>query len=675
LLVTLSLLVLFLPLLSFALLIFFGKRLPRQGDWIANILIFACLFISIFIFINTGSGDKIIAQGTWFSLGIFKVDLGISIDNLSVVMMMVVCLISAMSHLFSVKYMEGDKKYSRYFAFLGIFSFSMLGIVLTNNLFMMYIFWELVGITSYLLIGFWYENPGPQYASKKAFIVNRIGDIGFFSGILIIYIFTKSFTFSDIFAAIQSGQLTGGWLTAAGILLFCGAVGKSAQFPLHVWLPDAMEGPTPVSALIHAATMVAAGVYLVARTFVMMTADALTVIAYIGIITAFISATIAITQNDIKKVLAYSTISQLGYMIMALGVGAYTAGFFHLVTHAAFKACLFLGAGSVIIATHHEQDIRNMGGLKDRMKITYFTFLMATLAISGVPLTSGFLSKDSILAGTMVFAKLTGGINYIIPVFAFGIAGLTAFYMFRLVFLTFHGEPANREKYEHTHESPIQMTLPLVVLAILCFFAFFSLNPIDANMGWFTKYVPAPQTIVPEAQRFAFQRGVTMEANEPSVYIEELHHFHYSAMTISLICAGLGILLAFAFYKWKKFSADAFAERFKPIYNFSLNKWFFDEFYEGVIIAATLGLTRVLRWFDDTVIDGVVNGAAFVTQKTSKGSGKFDNGFIDGLVNLVAGIVMFFGLLFRKIQTGKIQTYLAYVLFGIIIFYFIFRAM
>ncbi|MGA2669690.1 MAG: NADH-quinone oxidoreductase subunit L [Ignavibacteria bacterium] len=674
-LVTLSLLVLFLPLLSFALLIFFGKRLPRQGDWLANILIFACLFISIYIFINTGSGDKIIAEVTWFNLGVFKINLGISIDNLSVVMMMVVCLISAMSHLFSVKYMEGDTKYSRYFAFLGIFSFSMLGIVLTNNLFMMYIFWELVGITSYLLIGFWYEKPGPQYASKKAFIVNRIGDIGFFSGILIIYIFTKSFTFTDIFAAIQSGQLTGGWLTAAGILVFCGAVGKSAQFPLHVWLPDAMEGPTPVSALIHAATMVAAGVYLIARTFVMMTADALTVIAYIGLITAFISATIAITQNDIKKVLAYSTISQLGYMILALGVGAYTAGFFHLVTHAAFKACLFLGAGSVIIALHHEQDIRQMGGLKSKMKITYITFLVATLAISGVPFTSGFLSKDSILAGTMAFAKLTGGINYIIPVFAFGIAGLTAFYMFRLVFLTFHGEPANKEKFEHTHESPIQMTLPLIILAILCFFVFFSFNPIDANVGWFTKYVPAPQSIVPEAQRFEFQRGIQEAANESSVYFEELHHFHYSAMTISLICAGLGILFAFLFYKWKTFDADALAEKIRPLYNFSLNKWYFDEFYEGVIVAATLGLTRILKWFDNTIVDGAVNGAAYITQKTSKGSGKFDNGFVDGLVNLVAGIVMFFGLIFRKIQTGKIQTYLAYVLFGIIVFYFIFRTM
>jgi NADH-quinone oxidoreductase subunit L len=675
LLVTLSLLVLFLPLLSFTLLIFFGKRLPRQGDWIANILIFACLFISIFIFINTGSSEKIVAEGSWIDLGTFKINLGITIDNLSAVMMMVVCLISSMSHLFSVKYMEGDTKYSRYFAFLGIFSFSMLGIVLTNNLFMMYIFWELVGITSYILIGFWYERPGPQYASKKAFIVNRIGDIGFFSGILIIYIFTKSFNFTDIFAAIEAGKLSGAWLTAAGILVFCGAVGKSAQFPLHVWLPDAMEGPTPVSALIHAATMVAAGVYLVARTFVMMTADALTVIAYIGMITAFISATIAITQNDIKRVLAYSTISQLGYMIMALGVGAYTAGFFHLVTHAAFKACLFLGAGSVIIALHHEQDIRQMGGLKNKMKITYITFLVASLAISGVPFTSGFLSKDSILAGTMVFAKFTGGINYILPVVGFLVAILTAFYMFRLVFLTFHGEPKNKEKYEHTHESPIQMTLPLIVLSALCFFAFFSLNPIDANVGWFTKYVPAPHSIVPDAQRFEFQREVQMEANEPSVYAEELHHVHYTAMTISLICAGLGILLAFAFYKWKKFSADAFAEKFKPLYNFSLNKWYFDEFYEGVIVAATLGLTQVLRWFDNTIIDGAVNGAAYITQKTSKGSGRFDNGFIDGLVNLVAGIIMFFGLLFRKIQTGKIQTYLAYVLFGIIVFYFIFRSM
>ena len=679
-LVTISLLILFLPLLSFLILIFFGKKLPRQGDWLANAILFICLGLSGYVLYSTGTADKFLASVNWIDLkeapffGPVKIDLGIVIDNLSAAMLVVVCLISALTHLFSTKYMEGDAKYNKYFAYLGIFTFSMLGIVLTSNLLMMYIFWELVGFSSYVLIGFWYEKPGPQYAMKKAFIVNRIGDIGFFTGIMIIYVFTKTFNFTEIFAAIEAGKLSGGWLTAAGILVFCGAIGKSAQFPLHVWLPDAMEGPTPVSALIHAATMVAAGVYLIARTFPMMDAGALTFITYIGLITAFISATIAITQNDIKKVLAYSTVSQLGYMILALGVGAYTSGFFHLVTHASFKACLFLGSGSVIYAMHHEQDIRNMGGLKKKMPITYYTFLMATLAISGVPLTSGFLSKDSILAGTMAFASLTGGINIIVPIIGFLVAALTAFYMFRLVLLTFHGEPKNKEKYDHAHESPKPMIIPLIVLAILSFFVFYSYNPIDANVGWFAKYVPAPETVVPMEQRFEYQQRETVGA-EATLFEEALHHAHYPAMILSLLLAGAGILLAFAFYYWKKLDADKFAEMLKPLYTFSLNKWYFDEFYEGVIVRGLLGMTRLFRWFDNTIIDGVVNGVAYLTQKGSSGTGKFDNSFIDGLVNLVGSIVMFFGLLFRKIQTGKVQNYITYVLLGIIIFYFIFRTM
>jgi NADH-quinone oxidoreductase subunit L len=680
LLVTISLLILFLPLLSFLVLIFFGKKLPRQGDWLATTLLFICLGLSVYVLASTGSADKFLASVGWIDLkdapffGPVKIDLGIVIDNLSAPMLVVVCLISSLCHLFSTKYMEGDAKYNKYFAYLGIFTFSMLGIVLTSNLLMMYIFWELVGFSSYILIGFWYENPGPQYAMKKAFIVNRIGDIGFFTGILIIYTFTKTFNFDEIFAAIEAGKLTGGWLTAAGILVFCGAIGKSAQFPLHVWLPDAMEGPTPVSALIHAATMVAAGVYLVARTFPMMDAGALTFITYIGLITAFISATIAITQNDIKKVLAYSTVSQLGYMIMALGVGAYTSGFFHLVTHASFKACLFLGSGSVIYAMHHEQDIRNMGGLKKKMPITYYTFLMATLAISGVPLTSGFLSKDSILAGTMAFAGLTGGINIIVPIIGFFVAALTAFYMFRLVLLTFHGEPKNKEKFDHAHESPKPMIIPLIVLAVLSFFVFYSYNPIDANIGWFAKYVPAPETVVPMEQRFAYQQHEPI-GREASLFEEAAHHAHYPAMIISLLVAGAGILLAFAFYYWKKFDADKLAEKIKPLYTFSINKWYFDEFYEGVIVRGTMGLTMVFKWIDNNIIDGVVNGVASLTQRGSSGTGKFDNSFIDGLVNLVGSIVMFFGLLFRKIQTGKVQNYIAYVLLGIVIFYFIFRTM
>jgi len=315
-----------------------------------------------------------------------------------------------------------------------------------------------------------------------------------------------------------------------------------------------------------------------------------------------------------------------------------------------------------------------MGGLKKKMPVTYYTFLMATLAISGVPLTSGFLSKDSILAGTMAFAGLTGGINIIVPVIGFFVAALTAFYMFRLVLLTFHGEPVNKEKFDHAHESPKPMIIPLIVLAILSLFVFYSYNPIDANVGWFAKYVPAPETVVPMEQRFAYQQ-LEPAGEGVSLFEEALHHAHYPAMILSLLLAGTGILLAFAFYYWKKFDADKLAEKIKPLYTFSLNKWYFDEFYEGVIVRGTLGLTKVFRWFDDTIIDGVVNGVASLTRIGSSGTGKFDNSFIDGLVNLTGSIVMFFGLAFRKIQTGKVQNYIAYVLLGIIVFYFIFRTM
>lgn len=665
--INLSLLILFLPLVSFLILIFFGKRLPRRGDWLANGLLFVCLGLSFYILLTFNPAKPIIERYPWMDWGI---TLGVVLDNLSVVMLVVVCLISALTHLFSIKYMEGDVRYSRYFAYLGIFTFSMLGIVLSDNLLMMYIFWELVGFSSYILIGFWYEKPGPQYASKKAFIVNRIGDIGFFSGIMMIFVFTGTFNFSDVFAAIQAGKIPGAWLTASGILVFCGAIGKSAQFPLQVWLPDAMEGPTPVSALIHAATMVAAGVYLIARTFVMMTADALLFIACIGLISSFIAATIAITQNDIKKILAYSTISQLGLMIMALGVGAYTPGFMHLVTHASFKACLFLGAGSVIIALHHEQDIRRMGGLKSKMPVTYWTFLIASLALSGVPLTSGFLSKDGIVAGTIAYANLSGGFGYIFPVITSVIVGLTAFYMFRLIFIAFHGEPRETphpptpSPKERGNREPLVMVIPLIILAIFSLFIFYSFNPLDANPGWLRRYLPAPVSVVP---------GI-----DPSVaerYTEAFHNAHYAAMILSLFCAGAGILLAASFYYWRKFNADTVAEKIKPLYNFSLNKWYFDELYDATVVRGILVLCRMMKWFDDKVIDGAVNGAAYITKTGSFGSRRFDDGIIDGLVNLTGSTVMFFGLLFRKIQTGRIQSYLTYVIFGIIVFYFIFRSM
>ena len=682
----LSTVVLLLPLLGFITQSFIGKRLPRQGDWFETSLLFIGLILSLIVVYCKFSlypDQTLQSSFRWVDfkkvpgIGPLQINLGIMLDNLGAVMLVVVTLVSAFVHLFSIGYMAGDVRYARYFGFLGLFSFSMLGIVLTNNFFTMYVFWELVGLSSYLLIGHWYEKKSAADAGKKAFIVNRIGDIGFFSGIMILFAIYQTFDFDKIFAAIGEGKIPYGseaWLTFAGLLVFAGAVGKSAQFPLHIWLPDAMEGPTPVSALIHAATMVAAGVYLVARTYAMMTADALLVIAYIGAITAFIGATIAITQNDIKRVLAYSTISQLGYMIMGLGVGAYSAGMFHLMTHAWFKAGLFLGSGSVIHAMHHAlhhagdhhtdpQDIRNMGGLRQRMPVTFWTFLIYTLAISGVPLTSGFLSKDEILAGTLAFGSISG--HYLLPIIGYGVAGLTAFYMFRLLILTFFGTHADPHRLDQIHEPGRVMTIPLVILAVLSFFFFYSLNPFRASSGWYFSYVERPASVVPLAQ----------QAASIQVFEQAVHHAHFPALLLSLVVAGLGILLAFATYRWKKVNAEAIANRFAPVYEFLQRKWYFDELYHAAVVRVTIGISRVLRWFDDKVIDGIVNGTAYVTRVSSFTSGRFDNVVIDGMVNLVAYIAGFSGLVLRKAQTGKVQTYIVFVIFGVMIFFFLLRSM
>jgi NADH-quinone oxidoreductase subunit L len=682
--ITLALTILLLPLGGFALLIFFGKRLPRGGDWLETGLVTIALVLSGAVLLQKLGAfphEALVWNFPWIDfhsvpgIGPLQIVLGIQIDNLAAIMLVVVTLISALVHFFSIGYMKDDIRYSRYFAFLGLFSFSMLLIVIADNLLLLYVGWELVGICSYLLIGHWYEKKSASDAGMKAFITNRIGDFGFLVGILTLYATFHTFGLQEIFDGIHSGVMPGNspwWLTAAGVLIFCGAIGKSAQFPLHVWLPDAMEGPTPVSALIHAATMVAAGVYLVARTFPLMTGEALIVIAYIGAITSFIAATIAIAQNDIKKVLAYSTISQLGYMIMALGVGAYTGGFFHLVTHAMFKAGLFLGSGSVIYAMHHAlhhqndhhtdaQDIRNMGGLKAKMPVTYYTFLMFTLSISGIPLTSGFLSKDEILAGTLAFSSLSGHI--LIPILGYVVAGLTAFYMFRLVILTFLGKPADEGRLAHIHESPLVMVVPLVILACLSFFGAFSLNPFDAASSWVAHAVERPASVVPLA----------LAAPNAETFEGALEHLKYTGMALSLLMATLGTLAAFVTYYWRRISADAVAKSLKPVHMFLLNKWYFDELYNGVIIGGVLVLSRILRWFDTYVIDGVVNGAGLLTRGVSYISGKFDTYVVDGFVNSSARFTGALGLLFRKTQTGRVQTYVVLALFGVMVFYFIFR--
>ncbi len=731
-LITLVLIVLFVPLFSFALLLAFGKRLPRKGDVIATGLMFANLALAVVVLVGTLNLPEAApipgfpheppqASFTWvdFQSSItvmeqdipLRIELGVLLDPLVAIMLVVVMIITALVHLFSIGYMKGDPKYHRYFAYLGIFAFSMLGIVVTNNFLMMYAAWELVGLSSYLLIGFWYEKPMPAYAGTKAFLVNRIGDIGMWTGILILFTSYGTFRFDEIFAYIAAGQLPFGseaWLTAAGILIFMGAIGKSAQFPLHTWLPDAMEGPTPVSALIHAATMVAAGVYLVARTFPMMSGGALIVIASIGTITAFVAATIALVQNDIKKVLAYSTVSQLGYMVLALGVGAYTAAFFHLVTHAMFKACLFLGSGSVIHAMHdglhhiddHDsdaQDIRNMGGLAKKMPVTFATFLVATLAISGVPIFSGFLSKDEILAGAWAFGGLQGELSVLIPWIGFIVAAMTAFYMFRLVILTFLGESKRPDIFAHIHESPMTMKIPIIVLATLSLWVFYSFNPFSGPSGWFVKTVETPVTVTGD-QWYPFSHGgvhdteheavLDMEEHDAVHGIETAvaethagqetlahatHEAHIPAMIASLLLATAGILFAFAMYSRKLLDPDRLAAKLRPVHTFLLNKWYFDEIYEQwVVIPGLLAFTRITYWFDAHIIDGAVNGAAAVTRLQSRISGLFDKWVVDGFVNLVAYVVGFFGILLKKTQTGRIQAYIAFVLTGVVALIYLF---
>lgn len=515
----LSLAILFIPLLSFLFLIFFGKRLGRASGFIGTAALGIDLILAILVAIPRLT--KFVAEPMhqyktdWLYLGNKTISIGIGVDNLTAIMLIVVTLISFLVHFFSLEYMREDKLFSRFYAYLGLFTFSMLGIVIANNFLNMFIFWELVGVSSYLLIGFWFHKDSAANAGKKAFITNRIGDLGFLIGLMILFNTYGTFMFDDVFGFIHAGILpfnSGFWLTLLGIFVFCGAIGKSAQFPLHVWLPDAMEGPTPVSALIHAATMVAAGVYLTARVFPMFTADALLFIAYVGALTALIAATIALTQFDFKRVLAYSTVSQLGYMVMGLGVGAFTSGFMHLVTHAWFKALLFLASGSVIHAMHHSmhhahnhemdpQDIRNMGGLRKKMPITYITFLFATIAISGIPLTSGFLSKDGILAGTLAFADLSG--HWFIPIAGFGAAMLTAFYMFRLTIVSFHGKPKT-DIANHTKENNAYITAPLVLLAVLTFWFFYSFNPFGADKGWFHKATQPPKSAVPSSMMWSF---------------------------------------------------------------------------------------------------------------------------------------------------------------------------
>jgi NADH-quinone oxidoreductase subunit L len=664
-----------LPLTAFAVQIFGGRRLPGQGWYVPTAAILTSLSLSLWLFFGQmlPANDPAWAIGlTWDFIrgGGFSMPLGVRVDNISVIMLIVVTTVSSMVHIFSTGYMADDPRKGRFFGFLGLFSFSMLWLVLSDNLLGIFCGWELVGLSSYLLIGFWFEKQGPPEAAMKAFITNRVGDLGFLCALMILMWRFGTFDLQEL-KSIVDGFGTGLpaelslWMTLAGLGLFCGAVGKSAQFPLHIWLPDAMEGPTPVSALIHAATMVAAGVYLLVRVFFLLSFDVSLVIAYIGGFTALMSATIALTQWDIKRVLAYSTISQLGYMVLAVGVGAYSAGFLHLMTHAFFKACLFLGSGSVIHGMHHvyyhahdhhrdPQDMRTMGGLRRKLPVTYWSFLVATLALTGIPLTSGFISKDAILAGSLAFA-MEHPEHWPLAFFGFAAAMLTAFYMFRLVFLTFHGEYRGKPGEEaYLRENSWNMTGPLVVLSMLSAFFFYATSPTDASQGWFYRLVPQP------AQ--PLQHAVAVHVG----HLAHIHHqAHVTAMLISVIIVALSITAAWLTYLKRTVNPVKVAAALPRLHRFLFRKWYFDELYRATVIVLTLAMARLSAWFDRTVIDGLVNGSASVTIAKSRLVSRFDRKVVDGAVNGVGWQTRASGAGLRLLQGGDIQGYLVKAIVGV----------
>jgi NADH-quinone oxidoreductase subunit L len=626
-----------LPLLGFLVNGIFGSRIKNEKiiGWIGSGAIGLSFLIAVGSFFQTlalPADDRktIITLFNWLNVGGLNINVSYQVDQLSLVMALIVTGVGFIIHVYSVGYMHGDKGFWRFFAYMNLFIFAMMNLILSDNFVLLFLGWEGVGLCSYLLIGFWYdknfEKGTTGDAAKKAFIVNRIGDFGFLLGMFLIYLTFGSLNFGEVFPRAASFNVPVSTFNFIALFLFIGAVGKSAQIPLFVWLPDAMAGPTPVSALIHAATMVTAGVYMVARcSIIFASAPAiLTLIAVIGAFTAIFAASIGLVQNDIKKILAYSTVSQLGYMFLAMGVGAFTSGIFHVMTHAFFKALLFLGAGSVIHSMHEEQDIQHYGGLKKYMPLTYFTFLIAALAISGIPPLSGFFSKDDILwnafANGYVILWLIGTAT----------ALLTAFYMFRLYFLTFEGKERFSSQ-KHPHESPKIMTIPLIVLAVL--------TAIGGFIG-----IPA---IFSGDNGNQFERWLepVFKTANTRMMIYNSHSIMEEIVLMSVTVIGAVLAIWFARYVYLKNPRFAFnvSTKFKGIYNLLLNKYWVDEFYDNAIIKPIeRGSDRILWKFTDVaIIDGIVNGLA-------------------SLINLISGKI-------RKIQTGVVQLYAVVMILGIAI--------
>lgn len=597
-----------LPLLAFLILVAIGKQLKEGAAYLGIVATLASLVLSIGVWIErSNSSDFVSDKWDFLTIGDTVIRLGFEINPLNAMMLVVVSLVSFLVHVYSKGYMQGDERFPVFYQYLGLFTFAMLGLVVSPNLLQVYIFWELVGVASFLLIGFYFFKPEAKAAAKKAFVVTRIGDVGLFVAIALIYGYTSSFEYDAIFAAVHSGAISPTMVTLLAILIFIGAIGKSGQFPFHTWLPDAMEGPTPVSALIHAATMVAAGVYLVAATFPIFEASgtALFVVAIVGGFTAIFAASIGLVQNDIKRVLAYSTVSQLGYMMLALGVGGYVAGVFHLFTHAFFKALLFLAAGSVIHAVH-TNNIHEMGGLGKKMKWTSAFFLIGALALAGIPPFAGFFSKEAILAAAYDQNMLL----FIVAVVA---AFFTAFYMFRLFFLVFTGKSRNEHE---AHESPSVMVIPMLVLAVLSVVAGF------VNTPW--------------AEMF----GDWLLTNTSLAGIEfTTAHAPLWTMFLAVGVAVAGIALAYMMYYKKPYNAATYSKPKTGLHSLLYNKYYIDELYNAIFVKPLRGLGLVLEFFDRYIVGG--------------------------LVTLVVKITQGIGTIGARVQSGQVQTYVAVVFVGL----------
>ena len=638
-----------LPLLAFVLQAVLGKK-SISGN-IALTAIIASTIISLFgVFLPIWNETTLLQKWTWFTIGEHSLHIGILLNNLTALMQLIVCIIALPVHIYSRSYMKGDPGIHRYWMYLSLFCFAMLGLTVSLNLLQLYIFWELVGFASYLLIGFWFTKESAVQANKKAFLINRIGDIGFLVGIGLVYANCGTLDLSVLFnpaEALLPGDKNTGWLTFAGLAFFLGAMAKSAQFPLHVWLADAMEGPTSVSSLIHAATMVAAGVFLLCTVFPLFNSTVLLVITLIGTLTALSAAVFALGQYDIKKVLAFSTVSQLGFMMVGVGIGAWDAAMFHLATHAFFKCLLFLCAGAVIHELAHfkakaqldidPQDMRNMGGLRQIMPKTFICMVIASLSLAGFPLTSGYLSKDSIVISAYEWASQLGGVYLLIPILLIVVSLFTAFYIGRLIFKTFFGSFKYHTVFEAGtafHEAPKAMLIPMFFLAAGSLFPLFGTSLTHYHSAWIIR------------------------ALETTTTYPTLASAH---ILIPVILTGGAVLAWFIGWQWyvkEKYPLSAN----NPIVRFAYKQGYLDEFNERVFVKGTVGLSRLLYAFDRRVVDGITTFFAWFVRQLALVVYWIDKYIVDGLVNLVAGTTYYIGHLVRHVQNGQLQNYLGFAL-------------